>query len=322
MTAGATHGVPDVAERYRAFARDEAAGRSPLYEELALGVAGDPDLLALLRDLPPVNAQPNLLLAAVRWVAGTPTGFAGFRAAVLERRDEVVATMLARRTQTNEPARTAAFYPLLAALPQPLALLEVGASAGLCLYPDRYRFEFNGVTAGDPDSELTIECEVNGRGTRQPGPVTVVWRGGIDLDPLDVCDDEDVRWLETLVWPELEERRARLRAAVTIARREPVRIVRGDLLEDLPALAASAPPDATLVVFHTAVLYQVPRATRAAFADLAQATGHWLSQEAAQTIERVGARLTEPQPPFSYVVARHGEPVAFAGGHGGWIHWL
>ncbi len=40
---------------------------------------------------------------------------------------------MSKRTQTNEPGRCAVLLPLLAALPQPLALLEVGASAGLCL---------------------------------------------------------------------------------------------------------------------------------------------------------------------------------------------
>ena len=52
--------------------------------------------------------------------------------------------MLERRTQTNEPARCALMLPLLAALPQPLALLEVGASAGLCLLPDRYGYDYDG----------------------------------------------------------------------------------------------------------------------------------------------------------------------------------
>ena len=39
--------------------------------------------------------------------------------------------ILARRTQTNEPARCAVLLPALAQLPQPLALIEAGASAGL-----------------------------------------------------------------------------------------------------------------------------------------------------------------------------------------------
>ena len=59
-----------VAERYQRFAEREARGRSPLYERFALGVAGDPELLALLESLPPAKQQPNLLFAAVRYLGG------------------------------------------------------------------------------------------------------------------------------------------------------------------------------------------------------------------------------------------------------------
>jgi hypothetical protein len=73
-----------------------------------------------------------------------PEGWAEFRGWFLERRDEILVVLLARRTQTNEPARCATLLPLLATLPQPLALLEVGASAGLCLLADRYAYDFDG----------------------------------------------------------------------------------------------------------------------------------------------------------------------------------
>ena len=44
--------------------------------------------------------------------------------------------MRARRTQTNEPARCAVLLPALAQLPEPLALVDVGASAGLTMLFD------------------------------------------------------------------------------------------------------------------------------------------------------------------------------------------
>src|SRR5580658_4347102 len=76
-------------------------------------------------------------------------------------------------------------------------------------------------------------------------------------NPLDVRNPDDMTWLETLVWPDQPERLARLRAAIQVARTDPPRIVAGDLLTSLPSLAAEAPKDATLVVFHTAVLAYV-----------------------------------------------------------------
>src|SRR5215471_18135943 len=102
---------PTIAERYRRFAAMEAHGISPLYEQLAIGVADDRDLIGLLSDLPPVKRQPNLFFAAARHVGGTPVDFKQFRQSVLDSRDAVVATMLSRLTQTNEPARCAATYP-------------------------------------------------------------------------------------------------------------------------------------------------------------------------------------------------------------------
>src|SRR3954452_5878169 len=120
-----------IAETYRRFARDEAHGRSPLYEALTESVADDPDMLAHIADLPPAKQQPNLLLAAARHVNGVPGSFAEFRSSTLANWDEIRAVIMVRSTQNNEAGRCAALLPVLALLPQPLALLEVGTSAGL-----------------------------------------------------------------------------------------------------------------------------------------------------------------------------------------------
>lgn len=318
--------IPTIAEQYRRFASMEAHDRSPLYEQLALGVAGDHDLIKLLSDLPFAKQQPNLLFAAARHVSGTPAGYQHFRQSVLDNRDAVIATMLTHRTQTNEPARCTALYPLLAALPQPLALLEVGASAGLCLLPDRYSYDYDGSVAGAVDSPLTLRCQVEGDPHfAEPGMVTVAWRAGIDLNPLDVTDPDDVRWLRTLVWPEHHDRLQRLNAAIALAQADPPRIVAGDLNARLGELAAQAPSSATLVVFHTAVLDYVPEADRTTFVrHVEQLDAHWISQEGPSVLPGIAARLPE-QPPAhtaTYVLALDQQPVAFTALHGGWLRWL
>ena len=127
-----------LAGRYRRFAHLEARGKSPLYEQLALGVADDPAVQAVLARVAPAKQQPNLLFATVSFLGGVQPGYGAFRAFVLDHADAVVATLQTRRTQTNEVARCATLLPVLARLRGPLALLEVGASAGLCLLPDRY----------------------------------------------------------------------------------------------------------------------------------------------------------------------------------------
>jgi hypothetical protein len=140
------------AEKYRRFARLEAAGRSPAYERLALAVAADAAILAFLQGLPPAKRQPNLLFAAARWILGSPAEIGSLRSLVTGRPGELAAVMAARRTQTNEAARCAVLLPALALLPGPLALIEVGASAGLTLLVDRYSYDYAGhlVAGADP----------------------------------------------------------------------------------------------------------------------------------------------------------------------------
>jgi hypothetical protein len=193
------------AAEYRVFAAAEARGESPCYEEWAAGVAADPELIARLDELPPAKRQPNLLFAAARHQGVPPGSFARFRAEVLAAWPAIRAVILARRTQTNEPLRCAPLLPLLAALPQPLALLEVGASAGLCLYPDRFSYQYGSLARLDPPAgpgAALLRCAVAGPVPVPAAVPEVCWRAGIDLNPLDVADAGAVRWLETLIWPE------------------------------------------------------------------------------------------------------------------------
>jgi hypothetical protein len=242
-----------IAATYRRFAEVEAQGRSPLYEELASGVAGDPTIIQFLLTLPREKQQPNLLLAAARHLCGTPSGWAEFRRNVITNAGALRKLMLVRSTQTNEPGRCAILLPLLARLPQPLALLEVGASAGLCLLPDRYGYDYDGhllrPEAAWPEPPI-FPCKP---AETMPLPKIlpqVVWRSGLDLNPIDVNDPAEAAWLETLVWPEQTARLARLRAAMAIAATVRPRLMRGDLRHDLIALAAEMPREATRVIFH------------------------------------------------------------------------
>ena len=59
------------------------------------------------------------------------------------------------------------------------------------------------------------------------GPPEVVWRAGLDLNPLDVTNPVDLAWLDALIWPEHAHRRARLRAAAALAAAEPALLVQG-----------------------------------------------------------------------------------------------
>ena len=313
-------------DRYRAFGQREARGLSPTYERLATAVADDADLLHMLEELPEHKRQPNLLFGAARYLGAPMDDWDTFRVWALQHRGELTATMIRRRTQTNEPGRCATLLPLLARLPQPLALLEVGASAGLCLYPDRYRYRYSSDqrTFGPADSPVEVHCHVAGSVPLPDRMPTVVWRAGLDLNPLDVASDDDLRWLDALIWPEQQHRRDRLRAAADIARSEPPHLVPGDLLADLPALVAQAPRGATLVVFHSAVLTYVPAETRASFVDLARdLPGHWISNEAPGVLPEVAAPgPAQADGPANLLLTLDGRAVALAAPHGQGLRWL
>ena len=220
----------DTAAWYWHFSQREARDRSPRYEVLAAGVAGDPALISWIDRLPPPKRQPNLLLAAVRFLGGDSGDYPGFRSFVLEHTDDLDHLLLTRSTQTNEVGRCATLLPALSALGAPVALIEVGASAGLCLLVDRYGYTYDGTRqVGDLLSPCQLTCRTFG-----PVPVptevpTIVWRAGIDLAPVDPFDDGAVRWLEACIWPDQPARLRRFRAAMSErhGRARPHRSARG-----------------------------------------------------------------------------------------------
>lgn len=258
----------DVAERYARFARDEAPGRSALYAQWAAGVAADPATAAVLAQIPATRRQPPLVFAVSRMLGAPEAGFPAWAEWLQVHADAVVAEASRRRLQTNEPQRCAALLPALAAVEGPIALLEVGASAGLCLYPDRYSYRYRtegAVVALDPvdgPSTVVLDCEVTGDvPLRMPD---VVWRAGIDLEPLDAGDPADRRFLTSLVWPGERGRGGRILAALDIVAADPPLLRAGDAADPdtLRAAAALAPPEATLVVTTPGVLPHIARPER------------------------------------------------------------
>jgi hypothetical protein len=326
ITVQATRDI--IARRYRRFATSEARGLSPLYETLSLHVADRDQILTFLDTLPVDRQQPNLFFAAVRLVAGLPAHAGELDAIVRSQGANIAAAMRSRTTQTNEPGRCAVLLPALAGLQQPLAIIEVGASAGLCLLPDLYGYDFGRSRLEAPQETRDIApvfpCSAN---DATPLPMmlpTIGWRFGMDLNPLSITSAEDMDWLATLVWPEQSGSLDRLRAAIAIAQKSPPRVDRGDLLQDLPSIIASTPPGMTPVIFHTAVLaYVRSQGDRDAFARMVMASGAtWISNEAPDVFPEIAARTPGPKRPDRFLLAIDGKPVAWAGPHGQSIEWF
>ena len=331
MNAPAQFDGPDDFEKtvawYRMFAEHEASGRSALFEGWADGVADDGAVLALLGELPRPKRQPNLLFACSRLVGCPLVPYAEWREWLIANWSAVSAQMAVRGTQTNEPRRCAVLLPVLAQVAGPIALLEVGASAGLCLYPDRYSYSYDGrrIDPADGPSTVLLECSTTGNPPIPTALPEIAWRAGIDLNPLDLSNKEDTTWLETLIWPEQHERRQRIRAAMDIVRSDPPRIVRGDAIDDLPALVADVPAGIPLVIVSSAAIVYLMPEPRARFIDYVRALdATWISNEGAGIVPVAAGKLNGRGSPVTgqMLLSVNEEPMAFTGPHGDRLDWL
>ena len=327
-----THDERRIAATYDDFGRRWAQGTSPLYEDWAIGIGADPEIVTRLAALPRAKQQPNIIFAAARWAGCPLQPYADVRDWIAEHWPDIVAIAMDRTVQTNEPNRCATLLPPLSRIEGPIALLEVGAAAGLCLFPDRYSVDYatpSGVRRVDPPtgaSAVVLACTLDDEASIPARYPEVVWRRGIDLDPIAADDPDAIEWLKTLVWPgpDHDARVGRLRAAAAIAAADPPRIVRGDLLDLLAEVAASAPSDATLVVFHSAVLLYLDAAQRRRFADLVAelpaTLGRpvvWISNETTGTLPEIDALVPrDAATDHRFVQTIDGVPVAMAGQHG------
>lgn len=317
-----------VQQRYARFAAEEAPGRSDLYAEWASGVAGDERVRDVLARIPETRRQPPLVFAVTRLLGVGLGGYADWRAFVLARADEIVAECAERRLQTNEPLRLAPLLPVLSEIEGPIALLEIGASAGLCLYPDRYSYRFVDESGGllaalDPaDGPATVMLESRVTGALPPVRMPdVVWRAGIDLAPLDARDPRDRAWLEGLVWPGEAGRAERVAAALDIAAADPPLLLAGDAGERLDELVRRAPQDATLVITTPGVLVHIPRDQRTALIEsIRTRPARWVTIDPPALLDSWTPRVDAESWP-GFVVALDGRVRAAADPLGRWWEW-
>ena len=276
-----------LAQVYRRFGEVDAAGTSPLYERVAFALSESDEALRAMQAAPASKRRPAVILAALHDLAlagRAPALAAAYAAAdgdaaaaaaidtLLRMTDSVVAVAMRRRLRANEAGRCAVLYPAIAeaarrAGAQAAGLIDVGCSAGLNLNVDRVGITYsNGQSLGDPSSAVQLPCSVVGDRPipAQPMPEVVV-RVGVDLDPLDVTDADDARWLRACLPPDQPERAARLEAELALADAAPPLLLRGDAVELLPDAFARVPADALAVVTTTWTLSRFPPESRLRF---------------------------------------------------------
>lgn len=317
---------------YLRFAEHEGKGYSAHYFVLANAVAADQWLVDFISQMPVI--QPNLFFASIQLLTGPesmPTDGAELRRLVKDRSDDIQHLMTTRRTQTNEPGRCASLLP---AMPRgPLAIVEVGASAGLCLWIDKYSYQYDNVRLG-PDSSVNLECDVTGVITFRDGLPNIQWRAGLDIAPLDIHDDDDADWLLACVWPDHPIRRERLAAAINLARKQTSCVRIGDLASDLEALLADVPDELQLVVFHSAVLTYCSTEQKCNFENILEKVSRsrpitWVSNEGYGVVPSI-TKLAQPTPSTHFLLgrttmsndSRHDELLAISHCHGATLEWL
>jgi hypothetical protein len=341
---------------FRIFGEQQCRGYSPVYEALSAAVAAGDELLDLVLDSAARDQRrPSLLFGAVSLLLasrpdaelaayypvhggdrapdeGLVPAFAGFCA---EYRDELARVMADGATQTNEIRRCVALRLGLAHVqrqwPGPVALVEAGASAGLNLLFDRYRYQVGGhagPVADGPaaDTPVTIACDLRGD---DPGQVLgtvpgITARLGIDLRPVDLADPRARAWLAAFIWPEQTGDLATLRGAIgltttgragsvgpgarTAAAGHPelpaVPVVRGDATADTARLIAGLPGDEPVAFFTASLLSYLGPGARQAFADqLGEAARHrpvaWIFAESPGLLKAAGLRVTALDGPLS-----------------------
>jgi hypothetical protein len=243
----------------------------------------------------------------------------------LARHSDRVMAWLDRAPQTNEVRRSAALLPAIWWLlgrtgEMPLALSELGASAGLNLSLDRFAIETPWGTAGAEGSAVHLRPEWRAM-PPPPRPVSVADRAGVDRHPLDPADPADALRLRSYLWPDQPERMTLTRGAIALASARP------DAGDAAPWLARrlETPQPGRLHVVYTTVAWQYfPPETQAACSAALEGAG--AAATASAPFAHVGLE-SDGQAPGAALTARlwpHDPAprlLARADFHGRWVDW-
>ena len=356
--------LEELSQRFIWFAQHDCHKASPLYEHLSLHIAHDSELLELATYARKGQPVPNLLLGAVHFlllrgiqhplsafyaqdVGPTlavgqlpqelgPTTYPLFRSFCFEHWEEIQQLVATHLVQTNEVRRCACLLPAFELVArrtqrQPLALVEIGASAGLNLLWDQYSYDYgegHSQQCGNGQSPVQLLCTL--RGDKRPALPTlpsplppVASRIGIDLNPIDVHDAEATLWLRALIWPEHEKRRQLLTHALSVAQQHTPTILKGDALDLLPDILADVPRDTMLCLYHTFVINQFSPEARERLELLFAQEARRRDLYVISIAWLVGERTYPTLRLLSYQNGVRMEQVlAKCSGHARWMEWL
>jgi len=244
----------------------------------------------------------------------------------LEEHVPVLRELLERPVQTNEVGRTAAllggFLLVAQSTALPLRLLEIGASAGLNLRWDHYRYEAEGFAWGDPHSPVRLVDAYLEERPRFDTPVSVLDRAGCDLNPLDPCSAAGQLTLLSYVWADQIGRLATLRGALDVAKRVPVVVVQANAPDWLASQLRHSSPGVATVVFHSIVLQYLSEADRQSVHRILQEAGAYATADAPLAWLFMEPGKVQAEVHLTLWPGGVERLIATAGYHGREVRWL
>ena len=306
-------------------------------------VAGDVELLEIASH--GQSAIPNLFFGTVHYLLmrsekeplaeyypslhkPTKTGddlFPLFRSFCIQHREQLTEIVSSRIVQTNEVSRCAYLYPAFAVVSNmvedaPLAMIDVGASAGLHLLWDMYGYDYGLERIyGSPASPVRIKSELRGNSKprldeRAP---KVESRFGIDLQLISPDANDDIVWLGALIWPEHESRRKLFHSAMDILKQQRAAITffEVDAADVLPNVLTKVPADEIPCVYQTHIWRQLSAATKATLVATLKIFGRERKVFFVSALDQLRLELFAPSGNCGWTLANYEQ-------HGRWVEWL
>lgn len=351
MPNTANNEIEKVSNRFIFFANSECHGSSPLYEYLSLNIAKDEEILQLVLHTQYHLPLPNILFGAVHYLLLKNTEhpladfyptikgssakkfsentYSLFRNFCFEYENDIKSLISNRRVQTNEVLRSSCLFPGFSYISyltnsNPLGIIEIGSSAGFNLVWDKYCYDYGlDFRYGELKSPLTLQCAF--KYGKIPylarTNLSVDFRLGIDLNPLNIFNIDDVDWLKALIWPEHLNRFMRLLQVINILRENPPTIIAGDALQLLPEVLSKVPNNLSLVIFHTFTFYQLSKSQREEFITLItnESRKRDIFVLSIMSLHEGGAKL---QLDIYIKGNREVIDLAYCHSHGEWIEWI
>jgi len=333
-----------LSKNFKVFAETECRGSSKLYEFLSLEIAEDKEILELATYAREGQPIPNLLLGAVHYLllqgkdhnlrefypsitekpGDAADSYVYFRDFCKQYTDEIIPVLENKLVQTNEVRRCAYLFPVFVyiydIIKKPLAIIEIGTSAGLQLLWDKYSYAYGtSEIYGKKDSKVHITSKIRGDNfpDLQKEVPLVASRIGIDLHTIDLTKDEDRLWLNALIWPEHNERRSLFNEAAVHVKENPITLIEGDGVDLIPELIKDISRDNAVCLFHTHVANQMSPEVKERLLEQVKSIG--LNRD----IFHIYNNIYDRDLHLDYYLdkAAYRKKVGKTDGHGRWFSW-